>query len=141
MMNSTRIFLITILISISTAFGLNTSITLNAPVDDNGIKSYTADEAQRIFFEHFNIELTTTNKDILSRIIIGTVSDNSILNKLVKEGFIEPIDKAQGYSIRCAPTDEQCSKWTLAVVGVDSNGVLYGLRDLGALLSQKLLSG
>ncbi len=107
-----------------------------APRADDGIEAYTNSEVGRVFLEH--LEVAVENAVDISHeqlrgsnlVAVGTVGNNRLIKRLVETGFVKSIEKQQGYSISCAPDPRDNSRWILVIVGADTNGALYGLRDL-----------
>lgn len=65
-----------------------------------------------------------------NRVVLGTAAGNPAVARLLQDGFLPPPERAQGYSIRCAPDPVDARHWLLAVAGTDPAGVLYAVRDL-----------
>ena len=113
-----------------------TSISMIGPAMDTGLEGYTKSEVQRVFRKGLNVSVAPTRNSEESRagskdvVVIGTLRNNDALRRLVDDGFLREIAKAQGYSLRCAPHPRHHDRWVLAILGADDCGALYGLRDL-----------
>ena len=135
MLNS-KYFAVICILFIAFTCNIHADAKLSAPKDNDGIKTYSAHEAQRIFLEHLQVKVNLIKHEHSSQshnenlIVIGTPEDNPQIKNFIQADFLKPINIQQGYSIRCAPNDSNKDRWTLVIAGADSNGVLNGLRDL-----------
>lgn len=105
------------------------------PTSETGIEAYSVKEVERVFREYFGVKasIVDSKKPILPKgntIIIGTEQNNPHIARLVKEGFVNPELRKEGYSIKCAPHPKNPKVWLLVIAGADNRGALYGLRDI-----------
>lgn len=102
------------------------------PTETGPLEAYTVREVKRLFKERFNTNLEDKAIDTANRhvIVIGTAKNNPLIAGLIKQGFIKPESRPEGYSMRCAPHPKNPKVWLLAIAGADSRGALYALRDL-----------
>jgi hypothetical protein len=116
------------------AVGMRQKIRLIGPANAKGLEAYTLQEVGRVFHEHLNtpVQEQEAGDELVQQntIVIGTATNNPVIAQLIKDGFVKPESGLEGYSLTCGPHPQDSKSWLLAIVGADSRGALYGLRDL-----------
>lgn len=119
----------------NTASTATAAVQLVGPTGVSGIEAYTVSEAQRVFSQCEHVALNQLKTSSLPAgsddlFVVGTAANNPVIAQLVSSGFVQLQTQQGGYSMICAPRPDNPNAWLLAVVGVDNNGTLNGLRDL-----------
>jgi hypothetical protein len=67
-----------------------------------------------------------------NHILIGTTRNNAYLKELADRGLIKPSGRPQGYSLACMDSPWHPKTRLIAIMGDDSQGVLYGVLDFNS---------
>lgn len=108
--------------------------------DYSGVQKRAVEMAAEAVSEYIDYALPTeradcaSEKDLSERnlIIIGTKKSNPIIEKLCKDGILNPPAEEEGYLIKVTKSVYDENAQMVVICGSDENGVLYGAADFAA---------